>query len=281
MPRSGTTSLSMWLDNHPEVALSRPKEPGFFAQDLEMGTTEQSATAYARAFAGAQSAIYRLDATPWYLFSKEAGARIMESVPEARFIGMVRNPADQIVSQHRHHVKVGFERQPDLMRAISHPAPPDPADFRTGLDYLAAARIGEQLERFFEHVPRGRVKIIDFDDLRADSQGVYRDLIDWLGLPLIEPNEYDRRNPGMEVRSQALHRLFLAGKMPSKPRFVRAASHRLDRLNLRPPATSESDHVRRWLLQQLEPDIERLERVLDQSFEHWRADRRPSPVDRP
>ena len=274
MPRSGTTSLSWWLDSHPEVALSRPKEPGFFAQDLKMSTVEQSASAYSRAWR-AQSATYRLDATVWYLFSKEAGERIMQSVPEARFVVLLRNPASQIVSQHRHHLKVGFEHETDLMRAISHPAPPDTTDFRFGLDYLATARIGEQLERLFQHVPREQVKIVTLDDLGADPQGVYRELIGWLGLPLFEPVEYDRRNPGMAVRSSALHRVFLAGKRPSMPRLVRAASHRLDRANLRQAANSEPRHVRRWLLQQLEPDIQRLERVLDRSFDHWRA-----PVDR-
>lgn len=243
-----------------------------------MSTTDQTADAYRRAFARAGTATYRLDATPWYLFSKEAIKRISESTPNARFIVLLRNPADQVISQHRHHVKVGFEREVDLRRAIESPAPPDPDEFRVGLDYLAAARVGEQLRRLFDHVSRRQVTIVSFSDLRRDPQAVYRELLDWLELPLIEPRTYDRRNPGMEVKSRRLHRLALAGMSDSMPRLVRSASLRLSRANLRPPSGPAPEHLRRWLLEELEPDIRLLESVLDRSFDHWvtGVDRRPT-----
>lgn len=270
MPRSGTTSMALWLDSHSDVVLSRPKEPGYFAQDLRMTTFEQSAAAYTGAFSGAGDARFRLDATPWYLYSQVAIGAIMEAVPSARFIVMVRNPADQVVSMHRHHLKVGYERERDVMRAVATSRPAGAGDFRHGLDYLGIARIGEQMERLLRIVPRSDVHVVDFDDLQADAAGECRSVLSWLGLPGIDPSSFGKHNAGMDVRSPLLQRLLLAGRRPSTPRLVRSAAFRLSKINLRRATDPAPDHVIQWLLRELEPDIQRLERALGRSFDHWR-----------
>ena len=35
--KAGTTSLASWLDHHPKVTLSRPKEAAYFTRDWERG----------------------------------------------------------------------------------------------------------------------------------------------------------------------------------------------------------------------------------------------------
>ena len=38
--KSGTTSLHEYLATHPEIAMSREKEPGYFVEELSLGKGE-------------------------------------------------------------------------------------------------------------------------------------------------------------------------------------------------------------------------------------------------
>jgi hypothetical protein len=75
------------------------------------------------------------------------------------------------------------------------------------LQYGAAASLGAQLRRVYEHIPRERVKVLVFDDLRADTGAVYREALAFLGVPDDGRSEFPRVNENKVHQRAAVARL--------------------------------------------------------------------------
>ena len=77
-PKCGTTSLSLYLKEHPEVFISEPKEPHFFSDDINNGGIKDL-TGYLDCFKGAQVECGIIgDASTLYLYSKNAIQNILK-----------------------------------------------------------------------------------------------------------------------------------------------------------------------------------------------------------
>ena len=65
-PRCGTTALCQYLDEHPEIYISKPKEPCFFDHDLSPTTLKYKE--YLELF---EPGYHQLcgEGSTWYLFS--------------------------------------------------------------------------------------------------------------------------------------------------------------------------------------------------------------------
>ena len=74
------------------------------------------------------------------------------------------------------------------------------------LQYGDAARLGAQLARVYEALPREQVLMIVFDDLRDDTRAVYRRTLDFLGLPDDGRVEFPRVNENKVHRAEAVAR---------------------------------------------------------------------------
>ena len=100
--KCGTTSLHCYLDLHPEISMSRIKEPRFFA--CPEGPREERAITdrnrYLALFEAGKK--IRGEASPAYsqhpAVSGVPGRIAMES-PDAKFIYLVRDPIERIESQ--------------------------------------------------------------------------------------------------------------------------------------------------------------------------------------
>ena len=80
-PRSGTTSLARWLGYHPEISISRPKEPAYHNDDLEMVTPRTTDRSDYLGSWTDQDAAFLAEATTWYLYSENAAKSINQMNP--------------------------------------------------------------------------------------------------------------------------------------------------------------------------------------------------------
>lgn len=262
--------MSGWLEAHTDISVSNPKEPGYYAKDLAMRNVGRGRDSYRQAFSNAGGARVLVDATPWYMFSEVAVPAILAEHPDARFVVMLRNPVDQVISLHRHHIRTGYEEEPDLMTALTGPRRTSPDDFRVGLDFVAQARFGSLVQRMLTVVAREQVLFVRFDQLRSQPRATYQRILQHMAVPVIELAEYDRRNAGVSVRFPALHRVLMAGKRSASPRLVRSAAHRLSLLNLRRQTEPVEQRVRDFLWGELQQEVALLEEVLGWSLDDWR-----------
>lgn len=174
--KSGTTSLAVLLDQHPDLCLSDPKEPDFFGGNYDKGWDW-----YEARFAK-PSCRLRLDASQVYTLASDddlrlAGegpdipARIHEHCPEALFIYVVRNRADRAYSAYWHNVREGRE-----------PYPFRESNERDRDEYITPSLYCRQLDHYFRFFPRDRFLVISFDELKEDQMAVVRRCVSFLGL---------------------------------------------------------------------------------------------------
>ncbi len=129
MPKAGTTALHAALAPHPELFLSRVKEPKFFLSDGRPPTTGGPGDVqtyqehvwrradYERLFDPAPPGTLRGEATPFYLHDLASHERIRRLVPDARLILLLRDPVDRAHSNWTHLWNAGLEPEADFLTA--------------------------------------------------------------------------------------------------------------------------------------------------------------------
>lgn len=189
-PRAGTTALSEYLRFHPNVFLSDPKEPQYFATDFPKRLIWREKD-YLKLFGCVDPKKHLAvgEASAIYLFSSNAVLNILRFNPSARLIAMIRNPVDLVISLHGFLVLRGVEtitnfweawEAENKRKAGSTPyGPHNPQMYW----YSEWGRLGRQLQRLLSIVPHNQLKIILFDDFISDTRKVYLDVLSFLGLP--------------------------------------------------------------------------------------------------
>src|SRR4249920_1791560 len=110
-PKCGTTSLHQYLSQHPQVFMSRLKEPHYFARDIENRSTwcARSFEEYLRHFEDARDHVIVGESSTWYLYSHVAAQAIKECIHDVFIIAMIRNPIDAMYSLHGQFLWTGNE----------------------------------------------------------------------------------------------------------------------------------------------------------------------------
>jgi hypothetical protein len=208
-PKCGTTALADYLEQHPSVYLSQPKEPIFFEAQYGWGL-EFYLAMYFRGWAGERAVG---EARVYNLYLDYVPERIQESLPDAKLIALLRNPVDRVFSQWWHRVTRAHESRSfdelveDELRRIARdgPLPIDPASWRSNLypntagprrePYIEVGYYGRQLERYRELFPEEQIRVVFHEDLARASASVVRDLLRFLDVdPNSGPADFSRRN---------------------------------------------------------------------------------------
>jgi hypothetical protein len=295
-PKCGTTTLYHQLRAHPEIFMSRPKEPSYFAAERytnwRMSYPEDEAR-YLELFAAARDEKRVGEASTSYLESAQAAARIQAFQPDARIVIMLRDPVTMIDSLHGMRVAQGRETYTDLAAALEDERQ------RTGfgevgdqsaVHYRDRARFGAMLPHWFDTFGRERVHVMLLEDVVRDARGSFRGLLEFLEVdPAFEP-DFDRRyNTGYRRRSQRAAGLAKGIPRPGMPHTLRyrLVSPFLKLINsanrvpiARPPVTVE---VRAMLQRELADDVARASELLGRDLASVWWSRRdtltsPSPV---
>lgn len=190
-PKCGTTALSHYLHEHPNVFMSTPKEPHYFASDLPAYRYTDSEEQYLQLFDSASDEHKIVgEASVFYMYSKVAIKKIFAFNPEAKIVVMLRNPVHVVHAMHSQLLYSEDEDEQSMEKAweLSQARKQGkniPANCRDEkiLFYDEIAKLGEQLERLLQVFPKKQVKIILFSDFSKNTQRVYRELLQFLELP--------------------------------------------------------------------------------------------------
>lgn len=285
-PRSGTTALSEYLRSHPNVFISDPKEPEYFATDFPRRLISKEGE-YLRLFNSADPSHHLAigEASTIYIFSKEAVPNILNFYSQARFIAMLRNPVDLVVSLHGFLVSRGVERYQNFWEAweIEKKRKATSMTFWKVRNpqmfwYSEWGRLGSQLRRIMEIVPINQLKVIIYDDFVKDARRVYLEVLDFLKIPddgrvqFLAINE--RRRPKNYVLLRYISFLVKLW-LPLRVRVTGGRGFGIgDRLNrlLTDPVNKEekmSIEGRRYLIDYYREEIHLLEELLERDLSHW------------
>jgi hypothetical protein len=171
-PKSGTTSLSAWLSAHVDVFVPPQKELNFFnsadrwAEGLEW---------YAGELAGGGERMAG-EATPTYLHDPDAAERIASTIPNARFIALLREPVDRAWSHYTYDRDLDLRATPPFEEIAASAGEPD--EHR----YLTQGRYVRHLRRYASLLSRDQILVLWFDDLRDRPEVTWRAACEHLGL---------------------------------------------------------------------------------------------------
>ena len=172
--KSGTTTLHEHLDSHPQIAMSRIKEPGYFVEELNQ---RQGEDWYLSLFEQDDCFRYRGESSTHYTklpVYRGVADRLFRFNPDVRLIYIMRNPIDRLLSHYLHNVRdpvYGRERRALLQAVRKRP------------DYVAFGDYAMQLEPFIDLFGRNALYTLTFEALINDPQRQLEQLYDWLGLP--------------------------------------------------------------------------------------------------
>lgn len=290
--KSGSTALYEQLRRHPQIFMPFHKEPLFFGDDLTRRYGRMTLDDYLRLFKDAKPGQRIGEASTWYLYSTSAAREIQEFSPRARIIVVLRNPVDVMYAQHSQLIFNVIEDIDDFEQALTAETdrragrrlPPGPINVEN-LFYRHSVRFAEQLERYFEVFGRERVHVMLHDDMARDGVGTVRGVLEFLG---VDPNlaaAPPKSNENRRVRSPLIQRLIFAPKvlLPLAPflrRFplVRAVRTRLLEANSEAKPRAPMDPpLRRALLDEFAPEIDRLGRLIDRDLSAWHEGRAVQP----
>jgi sulfotransferase family protein len=216
--KAGTTALFEMLRLHPQIFMPDRKEPRFFASEMyyrdapRPGGTPKTLEEYLTWFEGAGPDQRVGEASPSYLWSPGAAARIAEVQPSARIIAILREPASLLRSLHLEFVQIYVETETDLRTALALEGPrregkriPRHTYWPPLLLYSDHVRYVEQLRRYHARFPREQVLVLIYDDFRADNAGTLRGVLRFLEVDETVPLELRDANPTIGLRSQRMH----------------------------------------------------------------------------
>jgi Sulfotransferase domain len=282
--KGGSTALYEALRRHPQIFMPFHKEPLYFGDDLTRRYGRFKLEDYLALFKGARVGQRVGEASTWYLYSTSAAREIHDFNPDAQILVVLRNPVDVMYAQHNQLIFNVIEDIPSFADALAaepdrragRRLPPGPINVEN-LFYRHSVHFADQLERYFDTFGRDQVYVMLFDDLRTDGQAVVRGCLEFLGVDASLAVAPPPANESRRVRSPLAQRLIFAPRlllplapMLRKVPIVRAARTRLLNMNSETmPRAPMDPELRKQLLDEYTPEIERLGRLIGRDLGPW------------
>ncbi|MAZ54833.1 MAG: hypothetical protein CMP55_03410 [Flavobacteriales bacterium] len=180
-PKTGTTSLYYYLNQHTNVCMSSIKEPNFFSAKEVNSLFYKSQIVdeineYHKLFSQNKKQIIG-EASVSYLFFDEVPNRIYKYNPKAKIIILLRNPIERALSHYLMDFRLGFcsENFEDII------AQPEifPQYYQ---QYLELGNYFLQLKRYINVFNENQLSIVFYDDLKSDSQKVMKHIFSFLEI---------------------------------------------------------------------------------------------------
>jgi hypothetical protein len=220
--RSGTTALTRFLGQHPDVFVSNPKEPHHLAfpgaslkftgpGDDEMinrvSVTDEAG--YHRLFASAGGAtILAEGSVSTQYYAEQAIPTIVRAcAPGVRFISVLRDPIERAHSAFLYLRSRGHEPNTDFVAALEAEDDRVAAGWHHMWHYRRVGLYAAQLLPFIETFGRNAVCVITHEELGREPTVTMSRLFDFLGLESIPIDTGTEINRSGEPRNAVIHGL--------------------------------------------------------------------------
>ena len=191
-PRSGTTAMYHYLKQHPDIRVTRPKEPNIFSSHKGTFVRDESPPNYSyyKQYSNSNSTIIDFSAHTFHC--PLAPKRIHEKFPDSKFCIVVRDPIDRIESHWKMIEKIGSS--PDRGWSNFELAWKN-INFRESASYF------EPMKRWLSEFEKDRFIIMKFESLVKDFQEFNSNVASHFGCAQFD---YTKIDPHMENRSSHL-----------------------------------------------------------------------------
>jgi hypothetical protein len=202
--KSGTSTLSAILQQHPEIGLPE-HEVHYFDRNWQKGDDW-----YRSVLESCRDERTKLigEKTPDYTLKEDYARGIHRLNPNVRLIWLFRNPADRAYSHYLHNLRAGRENL-SFEKALLKEQERISKDLIYGYDF--GSRYADMVERYLPLFPKERMKFVLFEDFVAKQEAVSKEIMDFLGIAPSEQINYSIHSHKTMVPKKAAG-LFLARK---------------------------------------------------------------------
>lgn len=210
--RTGTTSLYRALMSHPLIHQANfHKGVNYFDINYHRDFAWYrghfpTTAALALRNRGRQGSPITFEASGYYMFHPCAPERIARHLPDVKILAMLRDPIERAFSAHKHELARGFETEPferaldlederlegQVERMVSDPTYQSHSHRHHA--YTRRGHYAEQVTRLLEHFPASQVHLVESESFFTQPERTYGDVLDFLGLPAVLPDTFDRWN---------------------------------------------------------------------------------------
>lgn len=266
--KAGTTSLHYYLNQHPQIFMSEPKELWYFVKEKNWSKGQDW---YLNHFQNVSTEIIIGESCPDYTMLpkyKGVAERLHRFSPTSKLVYILRDPVERVISHYWYDVRLAGEQR-DILTAV-----------REEPFMLHISNYALQLREYLRFFPRDDIYLLTFEELISDVQKHVRLIVDWLSLDTLKsPINEEKKNVTPQTLKQPkgkalLHKLRYSSawdKISSlTPKAMRKAANRIaykevDKIEETPT------EVYSYLQDQLRPGVKELEQLVGRVFPEWKT----------
>lgn len=202
--KSGTSSLYLYLVQHPQVLQATQKEIYYFTHHFDL--TLDWYLAHFPPIPKKSEGFLTGEATPHYLYnSNNAAQKIFDLFPDIKLITILRNPLERTISDYHQSVRLGQETrclekvissEIEIMSKFKNPLEADQTYWSSQKGYLFRGLYIYFLEQWMALFSKEQFLIINSEEFFANPASQMKQVFDFLGLPDHSLSEYIQYNSG-------------------------------------------------------------------------------------
>lgn len=282
--KAGTTALWSYLSQHPDIFLSKVKEPHYFFLEkselrfredfknrLGKGNQHQrfinSLEEYLELFPKSPSEKIIGEASASYLYSEKAAKAIFDFNPDAKVLIILRDPIERAFSHYLMNRRMGFSNL-SFIDDFKKDLRKEEKGWGMSHLYLELGLYSEQLKRYISTFPEENLMIILHEELKMNSLEQLNKIAEFLKIERFDFKTESRANQAMLPRNRMLlHWAQSSGLGKVLPGSWISSLKGLfyNRKNL--PQLEQKD--RKELLPFFRQDIIKLETLIDKDLKSW------------
>lgn len=259
--KSGTSSLHEYLNLHPDIFMSEPKEIHYYA---DANYKNWSIDKYKSFFltdkkiVGTSPQSYSKCHNKYYQNIPE---RIFKDSPDIQLIYIVRDP----IERYRSHILESYhcDSQEDIKYSIESD------------NYIKTSMYGMQLKAYLKYFNPKQIYILSLEELKKDSLGEMNKIFDFLGVKNLSENNLfefkvnlaDEKLIPRIIKDSILYRLGAKLNLPFTNRLAKIVAKQFFRYQTK--KRKLSDEEVQDLKSILREDIEMFKKLSGKSFSYW------------
>ena len=264
-PKSGTTSLYYYLNQHISVFLPEIKEQHFFSRlevkqtyyDVYFADTLQK---YLDNFKDSKQEKIIADISPSYLYNKNVAQRIKNFNPQAKIITILREPVERAISHYLMDLRAGYVNKP-LIYYLKN------KDLPNYKEYIGNSLYYENI-KIYKDIFQKDLLVLSFNDLKDNPKKIMKDIFEFLAIEHIELDLSKKYNTYTTTPSSLLYYLrkfkIYNPLISILPKYIKSKLKGLIENNsIRKPEYKNEKNI---LNKIFENENKKLEQLLDKKF---------------
>lgn len=264
--KSATTTLFDILKSHPDLCACSTKEPEFFSHTPNW---VEKINDYEKMFHKEEGQLAfeaSTSYTAYPCYDRKIWEELWKYNPNLKFIYIVRDPLERIISAHRFLYRRGYADKKNINLFL-----------KTNSYHINLSKYYFQIKPYIELFGAKNVKIVLFEDFSSNPEPIINEILDFLKVDRFQ----SFTNETLKSNSKERELILKTGFSPFTKLYVKVRKHLPKRVSnklteylMYRKISNKNLYISPLTLKRLKydliPDIENFEKLIDRDLSHWK-----------